>query len=243
MHTGDRSYRQPPTPDEIHPMLTVTHAARELLSEMMAELQPTAGKVVRIVTSGAGLSLELGEIQADDRVFKHDTRLVLAVAEDVARDRERLTLDAVVTARGLDLRVAADSDPLQSDSFLPRRLELSGSAGWPTFPATARHERGPNQLRLQQPQATLMVSANAWRNLVETARIKGWPSEHPTACYWGDVGLTVSDRDARRLARVFEAMGDHLAHHQQERPEEAEELIGTLGELVLFCRAGGFRVC
>lgn len=98
------------------------------------------------------------------------------------------------------------------------------------------------QLRLKQQDATLVISSLAWRELLEAAQTYGWESEHPPACYWGDVGLSVTDSDARRLATGFEAMGDHLVDSERD-PEEIAEFISTLGELAIFCRTGGFRVC
>ena len=100
------------------------------------------------------------------------------------------------------------------------------------------------QLRLKQQEVTLVISVDAWRELIEVAREKGWKSEHSPACYWGDIGLNVTKPDARRLARVFEAMGDYLAHDQiQHRPADVAELVDNLSELVMFCRTGGFRIC
>ena len=105
-------------------------------------------------------------------------------------------------------------------------------------------ESGVTRLRLKQRNETLLIPVDTWRNLIEVAQKKGWPSEHPPACYWGDVGLSVTDSDARRLALVFEAMGDYLTHHHPARPpEEVDELVDNLGELVIFCRSGGFQVC
>lgn len=100
------------------------------------------------------------------------------------------------------------------------------------------------QLRLKQQEATLVISVDAWRELIEVAQRKGWQSEHAPACYWGDIGLDVTAADAGRLARVFEVMGDFLVHEQSDFPvEDVAELVHDLGELVIFCRAGGFRVC
>lgn len=97
-------------------MLKVTEAACQLLSEMLLELQTTEGKVVRIVASGAGHSLLVGEVHADDRVFRHETKAVLAVAEGVTEDGQDLTLDVVVTIRGPDLRVTVDDSRPQPNS-------------------------------------------------------------------------------------------------------------------------------
>lgn len=100
------------------------------------------------------------------------------------------------------------------------------------------------QLRLRQQDATLVISADAWRELLEAARERGWQSEHAPACYWADIGLNVTAADARGLARVLELIGDYLALNQsQHLPAEIEELVDNLGELVIFCHSGGFRVC
>jgi hypothetical protein len=100
------------------------------------------------------------------------------------------------------------------------------------------------KLRLKGTGTTLVISADAWRELVEIAENNGWHSEHPATCYWADVGLEVTAVDARQLGRALERLGDHLAHNQQQYPhEDVSELIGDLGDLVAFCGSGGFRVC
>ena len=99
------------------------------------------------------------------------------------------------------------------------------------------------QLRLMQQDATLVISASVWRELIDVAQQKGWRSEHAPACYWGDIGLDVTASDARRLSRTFEAMGDYLVHGEIQNTAEHTKLVEDLGELVIFCRAGGFRVC
>lgn len=100
------------------------------------------------------------------------------------------------------------------------------------------------RLRLKGCSETLVISAGAWRELVEIARERGWQSERAIACYWGDIGLEVTAIDARRLALALEALGDHLLHHDNQYPcESVDALIDDLGVLVVFCRAGAFRVC
>ena len=100
------------------------------------------------------------------------------------------------------------------------------------------------KLRLKGPSTTLVISSDAWRELLEIAEINGWHSEHPSACYWADIGLEVTDIDARRLGRSLEILGDYLAENQRRHPhEDLSELIGDLGDLAAFCTAGGFRVC
>ena len=91
-------------------MLKVTRAARELLSEMLVELQPREGNLVRIVVSGVGLSLVIGPIQSGDRIVHHDAKSVLAIAQGVSDDDHR-TLDVVTTIRGPDLRIVAGERP------------------------------------------------------------------------------------------------------------------------------------
>jgi hypothetical protein len=100
------------------------------------------------------------------------------------------------------------------------------------------------KLRLMGQDATLVISADAWRELVEIAGSNGWRPEHPAACYWADIGLEVSATDADRLGRALEVLGDYVAHNQKQYPhEDVSELIGDLGDLVAFCGAGGFRIC
>jgi hypothetical protein len=48
-------------------VLKVTEAAFELLAELLTELLVPEGDVVRVVAGGEGLSLVMGQIQADDR--------------------------------------------------------------------------------------------------------------------------------------------------------------------------------
>jgi hypothetical protein len=99
------------------------------------------------------------------------------------------------------------------------------------------------RLRLQGQDTTFVIGAAAWRELVEIASKKGWQSEHAPACYWADVGLEVTARDARRLSQSFEALGDDLVNSvDQYLDEDVSQLVADLGELLVFCRAGGFRI-
>jgi hypothetical protein len=99
-------------------------------------------------------------------------------------------------------------------------------------------------LRLKGPSTTLVISAGAWRELLEIAGNNGGRAEHPAACYWADIGLQVTAVDAKRLGRALERLGDHLAHNQQQYAnDDVSELIEDLGDLVEFCGSGGFRVC
>lgn len=103
-------------------------------------------------------------------------------------------------------------------------------------------ESGSNtQLRLRQEGVTLVIAADTWRHLIEVAHDKGWPSEHPPACYWGDIGLDVQASDARRLAGAFETMGEYLT--KRESQSANTELVQSLHVLAIFCQEGGFRVC
>ncbi len=102
----------------------------------------------------------------------------------------------------------------------------------------------PSRLRLKSASTTLVISVEAWRELLDIAGNNGWRSEHPSACYWADIGLEVTAIDARHLARALEVLGDYLACNQRKyRPEDVSSLIDDLGDLVAFCGSGGFRVC
>lgn len=101
-----------------------------------------------------------------------------------------------------------------------------------------------NRLRLQGREETLIICTAAWRHLVETASDRGWRSVHPPACYWGDIGLEVTATDAHRLARALEAIGDDLVNNADRfAGEDVSQLVADLGDLLIFCRAGAFRVC
>lgn len=97
-------------------MIDVTEAARKLLSEMLLKLQAPEGAVVRIVASGGGLSLVLGQIRHDDRAFSHADKPVPAVAQGVSENGDNRTLDVVATVRGPKLRVTAKGKQPEPDS-------------------------------------------------------------------------------------------------------------------------------
>ena len=104
-------------------------------------------------------------------------------------------------------------------------------------------DESTTQLRLlQENGATVLIAAEAWRQLIEVAKSKGWPSEFPSSCYWGDIGLDVEASDARRLGRTFAAMREYLIDAKDERADTSE-LLTSLDALVVFCKEGGFRVC
>lgn len=94
-------------------MLNVTNAAREFLAEKLLELQASEGEVIRVFASGEGLSLEVGQVQADDRAIRHKDKPVLAVAASVSEAAHDRTLDIVATVRGPKLKVTerAVSEP------------------------------------------------------------------------------------------------------------------------------------
>ena len=101
-------------------MFKVTEAARNLLAEMLVEIQATDGKVVRIVASGEGQSLVLGQIEVDDRVFSHEDKSVLAIAQGVFEGGDNRMLDVVATARGPKLSVTAEGKQPEPDSGAAR---------------------------------------------------------------------------------------------------------------------------
>lgn len=100
------------------------------------------------------------------------------------------------------------------------------------------------RLRLEGRDTTFIICAEAWREIVEIASEKGWRSVHASACYWADIGLEVTVTDARRFARVLETIGDDLVQNVEQYPyEDVSQLVADLGDLMIFCRAGAFRIC
>lgn len=79
------------SPSILVPVLSLTHAARNLISEMLAN-EPE-GTVLRISSSPEGPHIGLDRVRIGDNTFSFDSKCVLAVDQMVLRNIAGRTLD------------------------------------------------------------------------------------------------------------------------------------------------------
>lgn len=75
-------------------MLSLTHAARSLISEMLAEQDD--GLVLRISASPEGPHIDMDRVRVGDNTFNFGSKCVLAVDQMVLRKITGQTLDVEV---------------------------------------------------------------------------------------------------------------------------------------------------
>ena len=107
------------------------------------------------------------------------------------------------------------------------------------------HQSGlRTQVRLARPNATFVIAADEWRELVEIALKMGWQSEYAACRYWQCVELDVSASDAIQMSLALGRLCNYLTARQSRYPRQAVlQLIESVGQLVVYCQGGGFRLC
>ncbi len=85
------------------PMLTVSHAASDLLAQMLSNDESSDDAVFRLVVKNHEIELEIGTVQPGDSTFTHDEKVVLVIDEEVSESVADITLDALVERDSSDL--------------------------------------------------------------------------------------------------------------------------------------------
>ncbi|MCH7689033.1 MAG: hypothetical protein IH899_20550 [Planctomycetes bacterium] len=84
-------------------MFTVSHAASELLAQMLSNDESSDDAVFRLVVKNDEIGLEIDTVQPGDSTFTHDERIVLVIDEEVSESVADITLDALVEGDSSDL--------------------------------------------------------------------------------------------------------------------------------------------
>ena len=84
-------------------MFTVSHAASELLAQMLSNDESSDDAVFRLVVKNDEIGLEIDTVQPGDSTFTHDERIVLVIDEEVSESVADITLDALVEGDSSEL--------------------------------------------------------------------------------------------------------------------------------------------
>ena len=83
------------------------------------------------------------------------------------------------------------------------------------------------------------IAADSWAEMLLFLEDSGWPPEQLRSHYLSSQ-VRVSDNDARNIAAVGQRIADEImTHPENDYPLKFD--LGKFIELVVFCRAGGFR--
>ena len=86
-------------------MLTVSHAASELLDQILSDAEAPDDTVIRVISKDGGFGLEIDTVQPGDETFAHSEKTVLAIDEQVSELLANNKLDVDATGDQPELKL------------------------------------------------------------------------------------------------------------------------------------------